>query len=521
MKYKDDVIVIGSGVGGLSASAFLARKGYNLKIFERLHQPGGFVHTFKRKGYIFEASTHQLTGFTNKLYLKKTQELLGIQNKLQCLELDEALEAFIVKDNTISERYPLNAGYKEAVKSLTFFFPEDKLVIKDILSELNKGALELFRLKRLMRENPLLHPYDLFTASLLKYGRPGSLLNKIGKAAYPRLVRYMNMSFKEVLAEVKNPELYFLLSLFSIYVAEPPSKASGLVVCAILYLILLTKPATIKGGTGELIKALTEVIEANGGEIEYKSEVSEIIVKDGTAQGVRLANGEEHYAKWIVSNGTAHHTFRELIKEKKLYDSSFNKKLDQYKPSSSAFQIYLILPFDMREYGFNYSFNYFSSGDNEEVGDISVAPENRGFVITNYAIINPEFYPEGKTGVVIIENEPIDRWINLDKKIYRKQKADLQELILNKTQKITGIPFDKAEVCFSGTPKTMAFYSGDPFGGIVGAANIVEQSALNRFEYRTPIKNLYIAGADSQPAGGVSSCLDSGVIVGREIMSDG
>ena len=60
-KFKDDVIIIGSGLGGLSCGAFLAKNGYKVKVFERIKVPGGYVNTFKRKDYYFENSTHILS----------------------------------------------------------------------------------------------------------------------------------------------------------------------------------------------------------------------------------------------------------------------------------------------------------------------------------------------------------------------------------------------------------------------------------------------------------------------------
>jgi phytoene dehydrogenase-like protein len=138
--------------------------------------------------------------------------------------------------------------------------------------------------------------------------------------------------------------------------------------------------------------------------------------------------------------------------------------------------------------------------------------------ITNYKVSNPEFSEKNKSSLVIAEYDSIDRWLNISKEQYKKQKQETQEFIIRKASKITGIPFEKAEVCFSGTPKTMAIYSGDEFGGMIGAELNIRQGALNRWKHTSHIKNLILTGSDSPPSGGVSSCLDSGVIAGNSIL---
>ena len=516
MRTGSDVIIIGSGIGGLSAGAYLAGRGYKVKIYERMHQPGGYVHTFKRKSYTFEATTHQLSGYNVELYLKRTLKLLGID--LPLVEHKHSFESVLFKDNKIAKRYLIPSKIENARKALQNYFPEEKELINKCLSEIKNTSIEMLKVKRLTRESPLKHIKDMVFALCLKNGKPGSAIQSFGKKYFNHISKYKEQSFDEMFSYVDNEELKFILAQHCYFLGVQPSVVEGYLISMLLFLYLCECPLSIVGGTSVLLDELIDIITSNNGKIIYKSCVDKIIVKKGKAIGVQLENGDESYAGIIISNANARLTFQDYIKDFK-FKKEFKEKVSSYTPGASAFQVYLGLPFTLHKYGFEASTTMFSCSIdiNTALKDKPIPNPDSPFLLTNYQYYNPEFSPKGKSSVVVAEFDNIDRWKDLDEASYKKQKQEAQNLILEKAKKVTGIPFDEAEVCFSGTPRTMAFYSGDPFGSIVGAEPNVNMGALNRFDYASPVKNLYIVGSDSKPCGGVSACLDSGVICGRAI----
>ena len=522
MTNQTDIAIIGSGIGGLSAGALLAQKGYNVVIFERLGKPGGYAQTFKRKGYTFEATTHQLSGFNVPMYLQDCVKILGIQKDIAFKQSSHCFESVLFNSENLAvcHRRPLKAGVRNARKDLYAYFPEDRALIDTVLERLSAIGTEALRLKRIMREGAFPHLYDAITALMLKNAPPGSLSKKIGAHSYPHLAKYRHASFADIICDVENPELKHLLTQYCAYLALPSNKADGIVAATMLYLYILQGPVALEGGSAGLTALLINRINENGGSIRCHSAVKRIIFEDGVANGVQLEDGTEYKSRFVISDSSAYETFNQLLKRECIKDDAFGKTVDAYKSSSSTFQTYLGLPFDIRSYGYDCATTIFSSDINMDnaLDTLSMPTRQSPFVLTNYAIANPQWFDGNRCSVVICEFDTLARWKHLNADAYAEQKEDVQSKIIQKVKTITGIPLDEAEVCFSATPKTMAYYSGEPFGGMMGADTDTTLGGFNRWGFATPVRNLYMVGADSAPAGGISSCLDSGVVTGQMIL---
>lgn len=520
MKNQKNVVIIGTGMGGLAAGAYLARNGCRVSLFERLNQVGGYVHTFKRGGFRFEASTHQICSLVNGLYFDQTLSELGIFDKLSIRNAKYSFESILFDDNqSAGNRYLIPAGYDESLNALIAQFPKEKVVLEETFSYIRAIARETLRLKRLQRVSPFKYPVDLILGGLLKSAPQGSILKKIGIAAFPNFVKAKDKTLEQLLSHIENPAIQFLLSYYSHFALLSPSALSGLVGAAMSYLYMLEKPIYIDGGSQTIVDELLKVIKSNGGSVHYKSKVSKIIVENDRAVGIQTEDGSVHYGDAVVSNASAVTTFRSLLDNQHTFDPTFTEKITHFKAGPSIFQVYLGLPFDIREYGFTSSTTTLCNSLNlNENFKKHPFPSNLSTcTMTNYGITNPEFNSDGRTSIVLAEQDDSERWRDLPSEQYQAQKDAVQKIIVEKVQRITGIPLDRAEVCFSGTPRTMAWYSGNPYGSIVGGETTVEQSVMNRFSAKTPLPGLFIVGADSMPSGGVSACLDSGVIAGRVI----
>ncbi len=512
-KYKQDVIIIGSGIGGLSAGAYLAQKGYKVKIFERLAHPGGYVNSFKRGEYYFEGSTHILYDFFERDFNYNNLANLGITD-VKTTYLEHVFEAILFNGDKIDKRYLINSGESNSLDSFQNYFPDELTNIKDIYDKSYKITRNLYRLLKLEANNTMPHLVDLISAICL-LAKEKSITSKLGYLFYPAMRDNINRTFADILAKIENKELKFVISLISaMCLLLPAEKASAIVGGPLIYQFFMKKPVWVCGGLQTLIDALIKKITGNGGEMYFRSNVDEIIIERNTAVGVRLADGEEHYAKFVISNADAYTTSNSLLKSQHIKQIETH----EYISSKSIFQVYLGLPFDIREYGFKSPTTMFSNSVdmmsvfNDDCGD------DKFYIITNYSMLEEGSSTKGKSSIAIATYDSYQKWADMDNKVYYSKKKEFQDKVVNKIALLTGIPLDKRELIFSATPRTMKHYSGNAYGGMVGSDHIVEQFGFNRPGSRLKLKNLHLVGHDAQTGGGINCVLNSGLVVGNRII---
>jgi phytoene dehydrogenase-like protein len=289
--------------------------------------------------------------------------------------------------------------------------------------------------------------------------------------------------------------------------------------CLIINALMLDKPLFIKGGSIQIVNQLSDEITKHKGKIHYKHEVKEILIREKKAVGVKLHDGTEHYAGYVVSNANAYTTYNTLIKDKKVLPEELLGKINDYSPGPSIFQTYLGLPFDLRDYGFKASTSFFSPGT-DIVAALS-GKEHYPFVLTNYSLMDPQYSPPGKSSVVFVRFSDYKPWKIPDRKKYLEKKKSTQAAFIKLVKDITALPLEKAEVLFSGSPKTISHYSGNPFGSAIGADHTLEQSGNKRFHQMSPVPCLFLAGHDTKPAGGIGSTLGSGISAGNYLIKQG
>ena len=511
MKIKDDVIIIGSGLGGLPSGSYLANKGYKVKIFEKLNMSGGYVNTFKRKDYLFENSTHFMA---IEPYVLK---LIGL-NEINILKLKDSIDAFYFKDDKVENRFTLTSGKKNIYDSLVKNFHLNKKEAKTIINLFNNVGNDIKRLYKVLLNAPFANVYDMITALFFTSSKDGSFAKKIGNFSYKNMHKINNKNLSDALNIINNPYLKSILEMISsACFLIPPEKSFAFAGIYLNWAYLINHSSWIKGGTKKVIDCLIENFKNNNGEINYSSEVKEILTKDKNAIGVKLENGECHFAKYIIANTNAYSLFKSLIKDNSNYSEALSKKLDNYISSSSIFQVYLGLPFDIKDFGYKSSANLFYN--DLDINKLFKRKPNLSdpdfFLLTNYSAIDDAYSPKGKSSIVIATKADYKEWENLDKKNYQKQKAEFEKKIIEKTAVLTGLPLHRAEVVFSATPITYKFYSGNIRGGIMGLERSI--NFKDRFGHKTEINNLFIAGADSGIGGGFNAAIYSGIIAAKQI----
>ena len=479
---KWDVVIIGSGLAGMTAAVGLANEGKRVLLLEQHYIPGGYATCFKRKGFTFEVSLHQMPGLGKGDIIHNMLSDIGVMNKIIPIQLNETM--YIQTNNS---SYLLN---KDFFEQLNGNFPEEKEGIEKIDNLIYRMTSEMGSMSKISNL-----PKWLFKL-LLPFNAP-------------TLKQYADKTLKDCLDEIlHNEELKQLIAVQWGYFGLPLSKISS-----VLYLIGLGGFMNegiyyIKGTSQSLSNAYIERLEELNGQLLLKQKAEEIIIENGKVAGVRTrtvtkaGNGEEHTFKApiVISNANPYLTYKELL-DKRFTTPDIQNMLDTMEPSISAFCVYLGLdcPLEQITKLKYHSVVYLDDEfDTDKVfKDIENGTRKKIEGITDYSLVDPNLAPEGKGNVVLIRVEFMQDWDKLSDEEYKKRKQQEVDDILNQMEERYPGFKDHIEVIDAATPKTMKRYTLNHQGAFNGFAYTTRRvsDGSKGFPMKTPIKGLYLSSA--------------------------
>ncbi|MCX6560617.1 MAG: NAD(P)/FAD-dependent oxidoreductase [Candidatus Aminicenantes bacterium] len=498
-----DAIVIGAGLGGLSCGAAFARQGFKVLVLEKHSKPGGYATTFKRPGgFVFDASLHSTT----------VGERDGVHNLIPGFpEIKDV--AFAPHPNIYRAIYPDDdirvpardvPGY---IKLLTDRFPEEKEGIQALFDDMTGIAGDINALSAASAPPPFSEYPKLFPHLMKAFGKPWSTLVDV---------------------RVKNPKLKGLVSSLWGYYGLPPSKLSSFYY-ALPTIGYLTQGGYYPHGKSQAISnALAKFIADRGGTVQLSSPVESILVRDKAAEGVKTVDGREYRARVVVSNANAYDLFHKMVPPAER-PADYLARMDKMTPSLSTFQVFLGLKKNLiKETGIKDTEIFKNSGYDIESdyaacvrGDVA-----NGFGLTLYDNLFPDYSPAGKNTLSIMTLQGYDPWLKYEadyfagrKDAYRAEKNRLADIMIEAVER-TLLPGLRGavEVKEIATPLTNVRYTGNYRGAIYGWDQTVGNSGPQRMAPKTPIKNLYLAGAWTSPGGGYAAVVPSGLQCFAEIM---
>lgn len=499
-----DALIIGSGLGGLSCAAAFARQGFKPLVLEQHYVPGGYATTFKRPGgFVFDVSLHSTT----------MGERNGVVNLIPGFpEIKEVefvphpyLYRAIFPDHDF--RVP-QKNLEKYIDILSGYFPGEKPGIEGIIEDM-----------------------EGLSRDLNKYSQAHG---QVDMSRFPVDFPYLFKSFNKtwgalVDTRIKNSRLKAIISSLWGYFGLPPSKLSSFYYALPTINYLSSGGYYPKGRSQEISNAFVKFIENKGGIVKLKTPVEKILVKDHTAYGVKTADGTEYKGKVVVSNANAFDTFLKMMDEKEFL-KSYLATFETYNVSLSSFQVFLGLNKDLvRKVGLEDSEIFYSPGYDDDAAYkafLEADVENSGYGITLYDNVYKGYSPAGKNTVNILVLQGYKHWEKYEpdywkgnKKQYREEKERMAEILIKKVEK-TVLPGLSAavEVKEIGTPLTNLRYTRNYRGAIYGWDQTMNNTGANRVPHITPIKNLYLTGAWTQPGHGYGAVIPSGLSCFAEIM---
>jgi prolycopene isomerase len=483
MKNSYDCLIIGSGLGGLSAAAILAKKGKKVLVLEKHYQIGGFATNFKRKDFIFDVSLHQIGG-VEKTTFKEILRECGVLDKIDFIKHKYLYEA-IYDDFELKVK---NGDVKSLKKELYKLFPKEKFGIWLWFLTMQKIGWEVNVWDKAVKNRvfmPLLLYFAPFVITILMFSH---------KISVKAILNFCTKDMK--LQKILTQLLGYFGKDMDIAMQVPFIASYGYYFDGGYY---------IKGGSGNLSNRLKEVIESCGGKVEASNEVYEIYYDKNKAIGVRAKKGE-YYAKDIICNASPFVVYEKLLKK---WQNSNNEiaKIEKLEIGPSVSQFYIGLDCLVEKLNPRFKDSYI----------VFVDKDNCRFTLSFHSNIDPTFTKENRSTLCITYLDDIKRWENLSKEEYKKKKGSETDKIISKVQSLLPNIKQHIEVIELGTPKTMQRYTNNKDGAIYGFSQKLSQAGFDRFSYKSPLKNLYFASAWTFPSGGFEGAMRAGYKIAMKI----
>jgi all-trans-retinol 13,14-reductase len=474
-----DAIVIGSGLGGLTAAARMATSGLRVLVLEQHEYAGGYAHHFLRKVrgtktvYDFDVALHQ-TG--DLLPGRAIHDVLGKLGVLPLIRLRHFDIAYRTRGPAHDLQIPTRAADYQALLCETY--PEEVSGIKSLFETLR--AID----------------------------QPAE-----GGGLSPTAFQAMNLSLQELLdAHVHDERLQGIFATLWGYIGLVPSQASAFLYARMWSSYHHGGCFYIEGGGQALSDAFVEVIEAHGGRVLLRTEVTDIETEAGRIAGVVTKKRGAFRAPIVVSNAAAPLTFHDLLDDESLASSDL-ARVDDLPLSCSIHQAYIGIRGDAAKLGLadRTAFVAKSYDFDEELAGLETGDYSRqGWMLGNHTLADPDHVPPGRSILHVAMMADGRLWADHKEAAYRERKRELEEFLIDRLAEEIPDVRDRIEICETGTPHTMQRYSLNPTGSIYGYACSPTGHSIHRPQPRTAVPGLYLAGAWTFPAAGFTGSMTSG-----------
>jgi all-trans-retinol 13,14-reductase len=484
MKQKE-VLIIGSGIGGLSSGIVLLKLGYNVTVIEKNREPGGMMRSYKRYGIECPVGVHYLGSLDENQPLRRIFDYLGITSKLpiEQMGINGPVDKYVFDDFS----FDLAQGIDIYEESLLKNFPQDSKQIKEIMAGLKKVAFMMHSLSFLFGRNDDTSIFSSFEF----FNSMGDLLTKLNCSKNLRSVLEVPCSWIG-LPLINCPVFYHYNVLSSYLFSSWRLKCSGT----------------------DMANIFADRFKELGGKIILEGEADKILTSERTVYGIRLKSGQELKAETIIA--TIHPKSMIKILQDGAAKPAYIKRINQIKDTSGMFSVQVGLDANSHK---ELPYNIFR-----------LKADKDGYLSKGAFFQLRKTEKADITLLTIISTDKYTDWQKWENTISGKRGNDYLEKKENEAEKLLQIasdflgPLKIIKKLDTYTSLTIRDWVASPNGSAYGVLRSTDQLLKTASLNRTSVKGLYLAGQSVLAPGILGTALASLVtvkdIVGNEVFKN-
>ena len=437
-----DVLIIGSGLGGLECGALLAKRGFKVLVLEGSNQPGGCMQSFRRGGLHYDTGLHYVGGLAPGGAMHEAFAELGLLD-LPWQRMDEDFDHVIIG----GRHFAFHQGYEAFVEGLAKDFPHQREALQSYV----------LRLQNITADDMDISAYDYLQQTF----SDELLLNVVSAAAMKTELRRESLP------------LFNFAHTCSSYIESS---------------------WRLKGDGNLLVNKLISTIEEAGGEVRTNSKVVRLTEKEGRITSVTCSDGQTYEADYYISD--IHPALLcQLLEDCPSVRKAFRRRMTSGENTCGMFTAQLCIKPDALRYFAHNVFVYDKPNvwtmteENDPVKGVMISarvPEDGSDKLRQIDLLTPMPWHECQAWSETKVGHRGD-----DYKAFCQQKTE--ECIALAEQYIPGL-HDMVEQCYTSTPLTYRDYLGSPEGGAFGLRKDCRASMLSFHSVGTPLPNLLLTG---------------------------
>lgn len=495
-----DVIVVGAGIGGLTAAALLAKRGLDVLVIEQHYLPGGCCTSLRRQDMTFDVGAAMLFGFGERGYNPHRFVMSEIEEEIEMVPY-ESIFRLHIQDREVTfwrdfDRYfgELVAAFPHEEKGLREFYRFLSRVYESVASEQIPPVPP--------SEMPLVENLKMFFRNPFGTLRLGSLMRKSTESILNRFV--------------SDPDIISFFDALSGAFSGCNVSELPVILGATVFVDTHVGGAAYPAGSPQMLSnKLEKAVEKYGGQILSRQLVREILIHRGSAYGVRLADGTVVRSGRVISNGTLWNLYGTLVRPRHIRPERM-EWAQRNVPTASGLILYLgvnaeAVPRDARHIEMY-------------IEDVSEFSSRENFALFIPSLDDPSVCPPPTHVITVMANtdiafpRPFEPAYQSEE--YRRLKEKEADRLLDKLEQRFPDLRHHIRVMEVATPSTIERYTLRNWGTIGGPKQSMGQDMLNRLRARSEWKNLYLCGDSTVMGEGVVATTVSGIGAANMVLRD-